>query len=251
MKYRALTPLIAATALVLSGCASSSTDEVFTSTGTESGDNVSSESVGSESSDAPVSVEPEEDVELVQPDAGAEDGFGLVQAVSVIKNSCEKSLSDGVTETYLSGDGSVEGYSVLVPDEYAVDGYSAAYTDGESLYELIFETDQLASCTLNNAIVLAEESAGMEGSEATESLEPAELFAIIDFSEGSFTASLGDPEDVESPVFDISYNVGTSLMTDFVRVGPAGEESSVITVEFGYNEKMRDTVRQAHDNFFN
>lgn len=237
--------LISAAAIALSGCTTSEegsleiTEDVSVDNSDTSNENNNDE--GNQEA-------PDTDGELVEPDSGAEDGFGLVQSVTVIKATCQKALSEGITEGYSDIEGNETGSAVLLPDEFAIDGYSAAYADAEGNTQLIFETGQLASCGLNNAIELAEEASEEEA--GGEVMQPAEIVDIISFEEGTFLASLGDGPASQKLFLDIDYDVDTNIMTSITRVTPEGEPIIGPTVlEFGYSEDMRELVAQALENF--
>lgn len=164
--------------------------------------------------------------------------------MTVIKATCQKAISEGITEEYSDMEGNKRGSSVLLPDEFAIDGYSAARTDAEGNTELIFELDQLASCGMNTAIELAEEAS--EGETGEEAIEPTEVVDIVSFEEGKFLAALGAGPASQKLFLDVKYDVDTNIMSSITRVTPEGEPlDGPISLEFGYSEDMRDLVSQA------
>jgi hypothetical protein len=234
--------LFSAAAIALAGCATSTEDDSINL----DGNGTSQESDTQNNDTAPNNDDSNEDIELVQPDIGAEDGFGLVQAITVVKATCEYALAEGVTESYVNEDGSSDGFSVLVPEEYAIDSYSAAFTDGAGNYELIFETGEFAACAFDNAISLAEEMSSEADPDAELPDTPSEVLDVIEAEDGRFLASLGGGDSQQQLFVEISYDTETNLMTSFIPVSAAGEpEGGSVELTYGYSESMLDVIEEA------
>lgn len=143
MKFKPF--LIAASVLLLAGCA-----EAATESGTQPADPVASESVEGDKA----------------------------RFESIAQASCERAMQQGVEEA--TSNGSYR--QVMIPKDQALDGYSAAWEDTlASEIGLIWEADAFLSCAAAMTLALAEEAGEEPVWVVTEQDEGFELFQ--DFGE--------------------------------------------------------------------
>jgi len=162
-------------------------------------------------------------------------------ATEVVITSCEKAIDEGIIETYTYVEGGPGGTAYLVPEEVAVDNYSAVYVvEGSPVPELIYETLAFSVCTLYEPAVLSSE-------EGTSKEDLGGLaFAVSDFEEGRFAMPFSEDSEGEQTLVEVIYDPETLVMEDFRLVNAEGIETIVeIDLEYGYNQEGLDYLQQA------
>ena len=153
---------LASTLLLLAGCQGSVAEPTATSTS-----ELQQSSTGSE------------DVSSEEDSFGADARVSLANFTEAAALSCEKAMTEGVTET--ATDGSL--IAVMVSESDAIESYSAAYYSPETdEYGLVFEADVFVVCGAYLSFSLAEE-AGVDAGIAAQEQPDGSFFVLQDFGE--------------------------------------------------------------------
>lgn len=151
--------------------------------------------------------------------------------MEISRASCEKAMTEGVVEQSTSPEGIT---LVMVPRDAAYLDFSAAYSQPEDTYELIWEVDAFSSCGASASFDLAEQ-AGVESD--------------IAVSFNSYTGAFETTQDFsEFGLVRLSYNTTDGLISRVETLGSNEPDPRII--RYG---NLKDTdwiiLRTAVDRF--
>lgn len=238
-KFSLMIALAASTALMLSACAPSTSNETDSVSESETELNAASESNENGTSNATTDSASENGDTVDSPEA-------LSLAISVITTSCDKAMSEGIVETYTYLDGGPGATAYMIPESQAIEGYSAvSLVEGSAVPELIYESLAFAACTLIEPAEAAE--ASMEENEPDEpQLYDSSLFRVIEAEEGRFVMPFSESETGEQTLAEVIYDPSTLVMSDFRLVNSEGVETVVeIDMQYGSSQEGFDYLQQA------